>query len=149
VRVTLPQTLSSRIDRALVEERLLARVLGVLALMAAALAAAGLYGVLAYSTARRTPEIGVRLALGATRAGVVWPVLAEAGTLAACGVFIGVPSALVLTKLLSNVLYGVTPTDPGVLATVDASLFCIALLAASVPAWRASRVDPLVALRYE
>lgn len=149
VRVSLPQTLSSQLERALVEERLIARVLGVFALLAIALAAAGLYGVLAYSTARRTAEIGIRLALGASRAAVLWRVLAEAGKLAALGVVIGVPSAVALTRLLSNVLYGVAPTDPGVLATVALSLFCIALIAASVPAWRASRVDPVVALRHE
>jgi predicted permease len=149
VRVTPPLTLSSQIDRTLVEERLIARVLGMFALLAVALAAAGLYGVLAYNTARRTGEIGIRLALGATRGAVLWPVLAESAKLAALGIAIGVPAALALTRLLSNLLYGVAPTDPRVLGAVVLCLFCVALIAALVPAWRASRVNPLVALRYE
>jgi predicted permease len=149
VQVTPPVTLSSQIDRTLIGERLIARVLGVFALVAVVLAAAGLYGVLAYNTARRTGEIGIRLALGATRGAVLWPVLAESAKLAALGVAMGVPAALALTRLLSNVLYGVAPTDPRVLGAVVLCLFLVALIAALVPAWRASRVNPLVALRYE
>lgn len=149
VRVTPPVTLSSQIDRTLIQERLIARVLGVFALLAIILAAAGLYGVLAYSTARRTAEIGIRLALGATRGAVLWPVLAESAKLAAVGIAIGVPAALALTRLLSNLLYGVAPTDARVLGAVVLCLFGVALIAALVPAWRASRVNPLVALRYE
>jgi predicted permease len=149
VRVTSPVTLSSQIGRTLVEERLIARVLGVFALLAIVLAAAGLYGVLAYSTARRTAEIGIRLALGATRGAVLWPILAESAKLAALGTAIGVPAALALTRLLSNLLYGVAPTDTRVLVAVVLCLFGVALVAALVPAWRASRVNPLVALRYE
>jgi len=149
VRVTPPLTLSSQIDRTLIEERLIARVLGVFALLAVALATAGLYGVLAYNTARRTSEIGIRLALGATRGAVLWPVLAESAKLAALGIAMGVPAALAVTRLLSNLLYGVASTDPRVLGAVVLCLFCVALIAALVPAWRASRVNPLVALRYE
>lgn len=149
VRVTPPLTLSSQIDRTLIEERLIARVLGVFALLAVVLAAAGLYGVLAYNTARRTGEIGIRLALGATRGAVLWPVLAESAKLAALGIAMGVPAALALTRLLSNLLYGVAPTDPRVLGAVALCLFCVALIAALVPAWRASLVNPLVALRCE
>lgn len=149
VRVTAPETLSSQIARTVIEERLIARVLGVFALLAVGLAAAGLYGVLAYSTTRRTGEIGIRLALGATRSAVLWPVLAEAARLAALGIAIGLPAALALTRLLSNLLYGVTPTDARVLGAVVLCLLGVALIAASVPAWRASRINPLVALRYE
>jgi len=149
VRVTVPETLSSQIDRTVIEERLIARVLGVFALLAVGLAAAGLYGVLAYSTTRRTGEIGIRLALGATRSAVLWPVLAEAAKLAALGIAIGLPAALAVTRLLSNLLYGVTPTDARVLGAVVLCLLGVALIAASVPAWRASRVNPLIALRYE
>jgi putative ABC transport system permease protein len=149
VRVMPPVTLSSQIDRTLLEERLIARVLGVFAVLAVVLAAAGLYGVLAYNTARRTGEIGIRLALGATRGAVLRPVLAESAKLAALGIAIGVPAALALTRLLSNLLYGVAPTDPRILGAVVLCLFCVALIAALVPAWRASRVNPLVALRYE
>jgi len=124
-------------------------VLGASALLAVLLAAAGLYGVLAYSVTRRTNEIGVRIALGATRAAILRPVLVEATTLVALGVVIGVPAALALTRALATLLYDVTPTDASVLGAVIASLFLVALAAAVVPAWRASHVDPLVALRYE
>ncbi len=149
VRVAAPVTLSSQIDRALVEERLIARVLGVFAFLATLLAAAGLYGVLAYSTTRRTGEIGIRLALGATRSAVLWPIVAESAKLAAAGIAIGVPATLALARLLANVLYGVAPTDARVLGAVALCLLGVALIAAFVPAWRASRVNPLVALRYE
>jgi predicted permease len=149
VHVTPPETLSSQIDRTLIAERLIARVLGLFALLAIVLAAAGLYGVLAYNTARRTREIGIRLALGATPRAVLWPVLAESVKLAAMGIAMGVPAALALTRLLSSLLYGVAPTDPYVLGAVALCLFCVALMAAVVPAARASRVDPLAALRYE
>ena len=147
VRVSPPVTLSSQIDRTLVKERLIARVLGAFALLAVVLAAAGLYGVLAYSVTRRTGEIGVRLALGATRGAVLWPILAESAKLVALGVAIGVPTALALTRILSTLLYGVAPTNARVLGAVVVCLFGVALIAACVPAWRASRVNPLVALR--
>jgi predicted permease len=149
VRVSPPETLSSQIDRTLVKERLIARVLSVFAFVAVALAAAGLYGVLAWSVTRRTGEIGVRLALGATRGAVLRPVLAESTRLVALGVAIGIPAALALSGALSNVLFGVAPTDVRVLGAVVLCLFGVALVAASVPASRAARVNPLVALREE
>lgn len=149
VPVSQPALLSHDIDRTLVRERLIARVLGAFALLAVALAAAGLYGVLAYSVTRRTGEIGIRFALGATRGAVLWPVLTESAKLVALGVAIGIPAALALTRFLANVLYGVSPTDVRVLGGVVLLLFAVAMAAASIPAWRASRVDPLVALRYE
>jgi predicted permease len=149
VPVGPPSTLSAQIDRTLVKERLVARVLGAFAILALLLSAAGLYGVLAYSVARRTAEIGVRMALGATRRTVLWPVIGQSMRLAALGLVIGIPSALALTRLLSSLLYGVTPTDPSVLATAVLSLLFVAAAAGAVPARRASRVDPLVALRSE
>lgn len=142
-------TLAAQINRTLVRERLIARVLGAFAVLALLLAAAGLYGVLAYTVTRRTGEIGVRMALGATGGAVLRPVLGEAVRLASIGVAIGVPAALALTRFLGNLLYGVTPTDARVLGGVVVVLFLVALAAASIPAWRASRVNPLVALRYE
>jgi ABC-type antimicrobial peptide transport system permease subunit len=125
------------------------RLLGAFAALALLLASAGLYGVLGYAVTRRTNEIGVRLALGATPGTVLWSVLRESCALVAIGVAIGVPAALALTRLLASQLYDVTPTDPWVLSGAAACLFIVALAAASQPAWRASRVDPLVALRYE
>jgi predicted permease len=149
VPISQPSTLSAQIDRSLVKERLMTRILGAFAALALLLASVGLYGVLGYAVTRRTNEIGIRMALGATRGTVLWSVLRESWTLVAIGVAIGVPAALVLTRLLSSLLYGVTPTDPWVLSGAVACLFVVALAAASQPAWRALRVDPLVALRYE
>ncbi|PYV13911.1 MAG: hypothetical protein DMG07_13120, partial [Acidobacteria bacterium] len=149
VPIAQASTLSAQIDRSLVKERLMTRILSAFAALALLLASVGLYGVLGYAVARRTNEIGIRVALGATRGSLLWSVLREAWTLVAIGAAIGVPAALALTRLLSSLLYGVTPTDPWVLGGAVASLFVVALAAASQPAWRALRVDPLVALRYE
>ncbi|MPY88864.1 MAG: FtsX-like permease family protein [Luteitalea sp.] len=142
-------TLAAQIDRSLVKERLMTRILGAFAALALLLASVGLYGVLGYAVTRRTNEIGIRLALGATRGTVLLSVLRESWMLVAIGAAIGVPAALALTPLLSSLLYGVTPADPWVLSGAVLCLFLVALAAASRPAWRASRVDPLVALRYE
>jgi predicted permease len=149
IPVGQPITLAAQIDRTIVKERLIARVLGAFAFVALVLAAVGLYGVLAYAVTRRRSEIGVRLALGATRGRVLRPVLAESARLVALGVAVGIPAALLLTRVLSNVLYGVTPTDGTVLGGVVLLLCAVAIAAAAVPAWRASRVDPLIALRSE
>jgi predicted permease len=149
VPVSPARTLSSQVDRSLVTERLVARLLTTFAFLALLLASVGLYGVLGYSVARRTGEIGVRLALGATRGAVLRSVLRESWLLVAIGSAIGVPASMTLSRLLSTLLYGVTPSDPKVLAGAVSCLFLVALSAASLPAWRASRVDPLVALRHE
>jgi predicted permease len=149
VPITQGSLLSAQIERTLVKERLMTRILSAFAVLALLLAAVGLYGVLGYAVTRRTNEIGIRLALGATRGTVLWSVVRESWTLVAIGVAIGVPAALALTRLLSSLLYDVTPTDPWVLGGAIACLFVVALAAAAQPAWRAVRVDPLVALRYE
>jgi predicted permease len=149
VPVPAPIALASQIERTLVRERLIARVLGAFALVALLLAAAGLYGVLAYAVTRRTGEIGVRLALGATRRAVLSPIVRQALGLVALGVALGVPAALALTRLLDSLLYGVAPTDIRVLASVVVTLFAVALAASLVPAWRAARIDPTAALRCE
>ena len=132
-------SLSAQIDRSLVTERLMTWILGAFAVLALLLASVGLYGVLAYAVTRRTNEIGIRLALGATRKSVLWPVLRESWTLVAIGAAIGVPAALALTRLLSTLLFGITPTDPWVLSGAVTCLFVVALAAASYPAWRAVR----------
>ena len=142
-------TFRAQIDRSLVKERVMTRILGAFAALALLLAAVGLYGVLGYAVTRRTNEIGIRLALGAPRGTVLWSVLGESWTLVAIGVMVGVPAALALTRLLSSLLYGVTPWDPWVLGGVIACLFVVASGAAMGPAWRAVRIDPLVALRDE
>lgn len=149
VPITRVATLAEQIDRSLARERLMARLLGAFAFLALLLAMVGLYGVLAYGVTRRTGEIGIRLALGATRGDVMWSVLRESWMLVATGVAIGVPISLAATRLLSSWLYGVTATDPWTMACVVGCLFIVAPAAASQPARRAMRVDPIAALRYE
>jgi predicted permease len=149
VPVSQPRALSTQVERSLMTERLVARLLGLFAVLALALASAGLYGVLGYSVARRTSEIGLRLALGATRGAVLRSVLGQAVLVVAIGSAIGVPATMVLSRPLGSLLYGVTASDPTVLAAAVACLLLVAVAAAAVPAWRAARVDPLVALRHE
>lgn len=147
VRVPQPRTLTGQIDQSLVTERLVGRLLGAFAALALLLAAVGLYGVLGYTVARRTGEIGLRLALGAGRAAVLRGVLRESAGLVAIGSAFGVPASLLLSRALESLLFDVTPSDPLILAGCVVSLFAVAMLAAAAPAFRASRVDPLVALR--
>ena len=147
VRVPQPRTLAGQIDQSLVTERLVGRLLGAFAALALLLAAVGLYGVLGYAVARRTGEIGLRLALGAGRAAVLRGVLRESATLAAIGSAFGVPASLLLARALESLLFDVKPSNPAILTGCVVSLFAVALIAAAVPAWRASRVDPLEALR--
>ena len=149
VPITQGSSLAAQIDRSLVKERLMTRLLGGFAGLALLLASVGLYGALGYAVTRRTNEIGIRLALGATRGRVLRSVLRESSVLVAIGVAVGAPAALALSRLLSSLLYGVAPTDPWVLSGSVAALFVVALTAAAEPAWRAMRVDPLIALRYE
>jgi predicted permease len=149
VPITPARTLSSQVDRSLVNERLIARLLSAFAILALILAAVGLYGVLGYSVERRTGEIGLRLALGATRGGVLRSVLRQSATVVAIGSSVGVAATQLLKRPLSGLLYGVTTSDPAVLTLAAACLFIVAMAAAAVPAWRAARVDPLVALRQE
>jgi putative ABC transport system permease protein len=116
---------------------------------ALALASVGIYGLLSFEVTRRTREIGVRMALGAKRISIIWMVLAQGAVLTGVGVGAGVLGAIFLTRLLSNLLVGVRPTSPGIYAIVCVIMALIAVVASCVPALRASRVDPLIALRYE
>jgi putative ABC transport system permease protein len=124
-------------------------VVGAFAVLALALAAIGIYAVLAYSVARRTHEIGVRLALGAGRADVVRMVLGQGLRVTAMGILVGVAGALGLTRFLESLLYEVAPSDPPTFAVVLLLLVSVVVAASYLPARRASRLDPLVALRYE
>jgi putative ABC transport system permease protein len=131
------------------EKRFLLLLAGVFAGSALLLAAVGIYGLVAQSVARRTQEIGVRLALGAQRNDVLRLVVGESARLAVVGVLIGLALSLALTRLISSLLFGVTPADPVTFISVAAILSAVALLASYIPARRAMRVDPIVALRYE
>jgi len=130
-------------------KRLSLLLLGSFAVTALLLAAVGIYGVLAFSVAQRTQEIGIRMALGARRRDVQWMVLGQGLRLALVGVAVGLAAAPALTRLMTGLLFGVSPTDPATLATVCALLIAVAGLASLVPAHRASRVDPMISLRSE
>jgi predicted permease len=137
------------LDRATAEPAFYARLLGTFAVLAVALAFVGTYGVIAYAVAQRNHEIGLRMALGARGASVVWLVIRRTLLLGAAGVIVGTGAAWLATRLLTTVLFEITPTDPATFTAVALIVFIAALLAGAIPARRATRVDPLVALRHE
>jgi len=143
------ETMDQQLSNATSRLRFSAVLLGVFAGLALALAAIGMYGVVAYSVAARTREIGIRLALGANREDVFKLVVGDGLLLCFAGLLIGIPSALAATRVLSSFLYNTKPGDPMAFAAVSLVLIVVALIAAYVPARRAMRVDPMVALRYE
>jgi ABC-type antimicrobial peptide transport system permease subunit len=143
------QTFEEVVARSLWRQRLQGEVLGVFAVLALLLASVGLYGVIAYAVTQRTRELGVRVALGATRGQVLGLVLGHGVRLTLIGVAIGAVGALALSRLITSLLYGVTPTDPATFVAVPAVLSAVAVLASYAPARRAMRVDPLVAMRAE
>jgi ABC-type antimicrobial peptide transport system permease subunit len=130
-------------------ERIMATLGGLFGVLALVVAGIGVFGLLAFEVSRRTNELGVRMALGADRARLVAIVLRQAAVMVGCGVAIGALGAIMATGLAGVLLYGVSPSDPGVFAVAAAILAVSAVLAAALPAWRASRVDPIVALRHE
>jgi putative ABC transport system permease protein len=143
------QTMQGVVDGTLAQSRAITVLLEAFALAALLLAAVGIYGVTAYSVSRRTQEIGVRVALGARPAGIVGMVFRQALGLTVAGIAAGVVAALGLTRLLASLLYDTAPADPFVFTSVVLVLAGTAVAAALVPAWRASRVDPAIALRCE
>ena len=131
------------------QRRLSVQLLGGFAGGALLLAAIGLYGVLAFVVAQRTQEIGIRVALGAQRGDVLRLVLRQGMTLTATGIAVGLAVAVALTRLMRSLLFGISATDPVTFALVPLLLAAVALLACLLPARRATRIDPMVALRYE
>jgi len=143
------RTLTEQVERALVRERLMATLASSFGILGLVLSVVGLYGLLAYTVARRTHEIGIRLALGAMRQDVLWMVIRHALTLLSMGIAFGIPAAWAASRFVSSMLFGLTATDPLTIGAAAAVLTTAGLLAGFLPAWRASQVDPMVALRYE
>jgi ABC-type antimicrobial peptide transport system permease subunit len=143
------ETVEDQLDALLVPERATAAFSLFLGALAALLAAIGLYGVMAFNAARRTNEIGIRLALGASRRAVLGMVMRETLGLVACGILLGVPVALAGGRMISTRLFGVRAMDPPTIAAVSLLMIAVAALAGFLPALRASKVDPMAALRHE
>lgn len=142
-------TMNQRLSDTLVTDRVIADLSGAFGILAAILVCIGLYGVMAYATSGRTQEIGIRIALGAQRIGVLWLILRESLLLVLIGAAIGVPLVFAAGKWISSLLFGLQPADPVALASATALMFVIGVLASYIPARRASRVDAMVALRQE
>jgi predicted permease len=147
--VTKANTANDLVNQSLMDQIVIAKLSRLFAALALLLAYVGLYGLMSYSVAGRTREIGVRMALGATRGKLVWLVLREAMTMVVAGVALGIPLAIACGRGLHSMLFEVTPVDPLSLLTTAFVLALVAGIAAFVPARRATRVDPMVALRYE
>ena len=124
-------------------------LLGIFAALAVCLAMAGIYGLMAYVVSQRSNEIGLRMALGASSADVLWLVLGQSAVTTGIGLVVGVAGAVAATRVLTSMLFEVTPNDPTVYTGVTALLVVMALGASYLPAWRATKVDPLTALRQE
>jgi putative ABC transport system permease protein len=143
------RTMEEQIDNNLSVDRMVALLATSFAVLALFMSAVGLYGVLAYSTAQRTREIGVRIALGASRFAVLKMILVEVLWLAGAGITVALPLTLLLTRMLRSQLYGISSSDPWTIVGVTALLAGVAIVSALIPARRAASVDPMVALRYE
>jgi ABC-type antimicrobial peptide transport system permease subunit len=149
IPVAYMKTEEQQIAESIATERLFAGLVSAFGLVAALLAAIGLYGVMAYAVARRTVEIGIRLALGAHRSGVQWMVLRQSLWMVALGLAAGIPAALALTRFVQKTLYGIEATDPASFTAAAVLMMLVGAVAAWIPARRAARVDPIQALRNE
>ncbi|MGH9497045.1 MAG: ABC transporter permease, partial [Candidatus Sulfotelmatobacter sp.] len=143
------RTQASDIESKMHNEKVLAELCSALALLALTIACVGLYGTISYTVARRTGEIGIRMALGARRAPIVWMVLRQVIVMAAVGLAISVPIALATSKFVGSLLFGMKPNDPAAIVLAVIVLVAAALFAGGIPARRASKIDPMTALRHE
>jgi predicted permease len=143
------KTVGEQVDLRMDNERFISQLSSFFSLLALLLACIGLYGVMNYDVARRTNEIGVRMALGAQTNGVLWLVLKESMVLLTIGIAAGIPAAIAATRLLQSQLFGLSTHDPATFAMAVFGVAVVTLLAAYFPALRAAKVDPMVALRYE
>ena len=142
-------TLTAQVEAALVQERLMATLAAGFGALALILAAIGLYGLLAYTVARRSSELGIRMALGASRASLIWLILQNALRLLAFGLLAGILAAMAASHWIAAMLFGLTATDPSTLCIAAAVLLAAGLLAGYLPARHASRIDPMSCLRCE
>ena len=142
-------TQKALLRESITSQRLFTTLCGAMAALGIGLACIGLYGLLAFMVARRTSEIGVRLALGARPRDVAWPVMRSALWLAGFGLIVGIPLALAAVQVLRGVLFGVKPHDPMTVLAAVLLILSVAALAAWLPARRAAKIDPMEALRYE
>jgi ABC-type antimicrobial peptide transport system permease subunit len=149
IPVTNVVTQAAEIDRTISRELTFAKLCTSFAVLALLIACVGLYGTMSYNVARQIGEIGTRMALGAQRGAVVWMVLRRVLVLAAVGLAISVPAALIASRLIKSFLFETLPNDPGTLALAGVVLLSAAILAGYAPARRASRIDPVAALRQE
>ena len=147
--IGFPTSMDKAVRKSVASQRFFMLLLGAFAFLALVLASVGIYGVVSYVVGERTREIGIRMALGAQRIDVLRMVLQQGLMMALAGVAIGVAAAMGVTRLMSSMLYGVTSSDPATFGAVGLLLCAVAILACYVPAHRAARVDPIVALRYE
>jgi predicted lysophospholipase L1 biosynthesis ABC-type transport system permease subunit len=143
------KTLQGQLDETLLSDRLIAMLSAGFGLLATLLASIGLYGVMAFIVARRRKELGIRLALGAEPHGLVWLVMKEVLLLLVIGLAVGIPSAIALGRYVSSQLYGIQPGDPWIAVSTVVLLTVVSAVAGMIPARRASRIDPILALRYE
>ena len=143
------KTLEAQLDETLLTDRLIAMLSAGFGLLATLLASIGLYGVMAFVVARRRKELGIRLALGAQPGLVLWLVMREVMVLLAIGLAVGVPAAMALGRFVSTQLYGIQPHDPWIAGSTILVLTLVSAAAGLIPAHRASRIDPILALRYE
>jgi ABC-type antimicrobial peptide transport system permease subunit len=142
-------TLREQVDDSIFEQRMLAAIGGFFGTLALVLAAVGLYGLVAYGTARRTGEIGIRIALGARRTQVLWMILRDSLAMVGAGLALGLPVALAAARAVDSVLFGIQPADPLTFVSTAAILAVIGLAAAFLPAHRAARLEPSQVLRHD